>query len=120
MTAIEILERAISKLETLCDSARPLPYGALTSGRRGGDHWYLTSADEMVALISANDGIDEDLRQPTAELLAALSRTVEPMLLVLRLAVSHYNRWSLAPEQWARYALHLACSILGEEKTDDE
>lgn len=43
---------------------------AVTSGVRNGDHWYICDDNESVAMISANDGIDEELRQPRAELFA--------------------------------------------------
>ncbi|WP_234551477.1 hypothetical protein [Rhodococcus qingshengii] len=41
---------------------------AATTGVRGGDHWYICDEDASVAMISANDGVDEELRQPRAEL----------------------------------------------------
>jgi hypothetical protein len=44
---------------------------ARTTGVKGGDHWYLVADREAVAWISANDGEDEELRQPRAELIAA-------------------------------------------------
>ena len=43
---------------------------AMTSGVRNGDHWYICVDNESVAMIAANDGIDEELRQPRAELFA--------------------------------------------------
>ncbi|MGR6028987.1 hypothetical protein ACS7JX_19065 [Rhodococcus erythropolis] len=41
---------------------------AMTTGASGGDHWYICDEDASVAMISANDGVDEELRQPRAEL----------------------------------------------------
>lgn len=41
---------------------------AMTTGVKGGDHWYICDEDASVAMISANDGVDEELRQPRAEL----------------------------------------------------
>ena len=45
---------------------------ARTTGRAGGDHWYLCDDNESVAHITANDGEDEELRQPRAEYITAL------------------------------------------------
>lgn len=84
MTAIETLEAAIARLESLRDRAFPGPY---EPGVGGGDHWYLFANDESVAYISANDGSDEEHREPTARLLAALSRTVDSLISMHRRSV---------------------------------
>ncbi|AZF93627.1 hypothetical protein SEA_EYES_51 [Gordonia phage Eyes] len=42
-----------------------------TSGPAGGDHWYVCEDGEAIAMIAANDGSDEHLREPRARFLAA-------------------------------------------------
>lgn len=114
MTAIETLEAAIARLESLRDRAFPGPY---EPGVGGGDNWYLFANDESVAYISANDGSDEEQREPTARLIAALSRTVEHQIALMRSAIREYERWHGAVEQWANEAYRLARAILGEEQS---
>ena len=82
MKTIDTLERAITRLEDLKVGAFPAPYEPAVGG--GGDHWYLFSQDEAVAYISANDGIDEAQREHTARLIAALSRSVDPIIEMLK------------------------------------
>ncbi|OQM82053.1 hypothetical protein [Rhodococcus sp. 66b] len=53
---------------------------AMTSGVRNGDHWYICDDNESVATISANDGIDEELRQPRAELFAYAVNTLPALV----------------------------------------
>lgn len=126
MTAIETLEAAIARLEELRDGAFPGPY---EPGVGGGDHWYLFANDEAVAYISANDGSDEEHREPTARLIAALSRTMDPMIAVLRRAAAeHYDdeaHWQEVGKSHLRTflktspigiaAVELARSVLGRE-----
>lgn len=53
---------------------------AMTSGVRNGDHWYICDDNESVAMIAANDGIDEELRQPRAELFAHAVNTLPALV----------------------------------------
>lgn len=53
---------------------------AVTSGVRNGDHWYICDDNESVATIAANDGIDEELRQPRAELFAHAVNTLPALV----------------------------------------
>lgn len=53
---------------------------AVTSGVRNGDHWYICDESESVAMIAANDGIDEELRQPRAELFAYAVNTLPALV----------------------------------------
>lgn len=53
---------------------------AMTTGVRNGDHWYICDENESVAMISANDGIDEELRQPRAELFAHAVNTLPALV----------------------------------------
>lgn len=93
MTAIEILERAISKLETLRDES---PGEFDTAG---------------FSFVFGVDGTT-----PEAGLLITLSRTVDPLLGVLRLAVE-FSR--ITPNRYVDAALALARAILGKESDHD-
>lgn len=53
---------------------------AMTSGVRNGDHWYICDDNESVAMIAANDGIGEELRQPRAELFAYAVNTLPALV----------------------------------------
>lgn len=53
---------------------------AMTTGVRNGDHWYICDDNESVAMIAANDGIDEELRQPRAELFAHAVNTLPALV----------------------------------------
>lgn len=116
MTAIEVLERAISKLETLRDAVAS-PY------------WIRDRAD--IIAVEVDEGeyvasylVASDLAANDAALIVALSRTVEPMLALLRkgrasmrgtetLGKAHPH----TPLQ--KHALALARAILGEENDHD-
>lgn len=56
------------------------PWSAATTGVRGGDHWYVCNSGESVAQIAANDGIDEEQREPRARLIVAAVNAL-PVLL---------------------------------------
>lgn len=106
MTAIETLERAISKLEQLRDEATP------------GEWW--ATRDLKLPSVFAGTGLSNDVlvaadcRLPgDAALIVALSRTVEPMLAFLREAQRMGQLELRNPERG--YALWLAKTILGEE-----
>lgn len=96
MNAVERLEAAITKLEALRDEAFDGPWTARGSGVRNGDHWYVIADDEAIAYISANDGQDEGLRQPTAELIATMHRTIEVQLAVMLEARAVYLKWGIS------------------------
>ncbi|MHA4848791.1 hypothetical protein L1080_004485 [Rhodococcus sp. MSC1_016] len=66
--------------QTLADAATPGPWTAITSGIANGDHWYICDGGESIAMISANDGINEDQREPDAEFIAQ-ARTLVPALI---------------------------------------
>ncbi|QWY79524.1 hypothetical protein SEA_BOYNAMEDSUE_63 [Gordonia phage BoyNamedSue] len=55
----------------LLDALGDVSWRAVGSGVRNGDHWYVCEDDEAIAMILANDGSDEHLRQPRAEFIAA-------------------------------------------------
>ncbi|MCX2753107.1 hypothetical protein [Gordonia sp. 4N] len=55
----------------LLDALGEVSWRAVGSGVRNGDHWYVCEDGEAIAMISANDGSDEHLRQPRAEFIAA-------------------------------------------------
>jgi len=60
----------IEQTTALYEKAQLTNLVAMTSGVRNGDHWYICDDNESVAMIAANDGVDEELRQPRAELFA--------------------------------------------------
>lgn len=118
--AIEILERAISKLETLRDEAAPEWH----QGRDG------VRYENAVELYSRREPGEPDSRDVArfddaadASLAVALSRTVEPMLDMLR----HAHEWLLEGNNAAVVEgssvvraqitpeLEIARAILGEE-----
>jgi hypothetical protein len=69
----------LDEVEARANAATEGPWRALTSGRRGGDHWHVTDSDQSIALIHASDGEDEDMREPDAEFIAH-ARTDVPAL----------------------------------------
>ncbi|MBK0419975.1 hypothetical protein JD276_13135 [Leucobacter sp. CSA1] len=114
MTAIEILERAICKLEQLRDEATP------------GEWW--ATRDLKWPSVFAGTGMSDDVmvasecRLPgDAALIVALSRTVGPMLAHMRLVLEAMRQPSTAGCASAdeMVTLHLARAILGEENDHD-
>lgn len=79
MTADQ-LRRAAAKIRETAQAAAPGPWHAHTTGRAGGDHWYVTDADESIAYIHASDGEDEARRQPDAEHIALWSPDVAELV----------------------------------------
>ena len=65
MTSVDVAEA-----KRLLEAAQFGPLYALNTGVKYGDHWYICDEGESVASISANDGEDEELREPRAELIA--------------------------------------------------
>jgi hypothetical protein len=53
------------------NAATPGPWTAITSGRANGDHWYVCDDSQGLAMISSDDGINEDQREPDAVFIAA-------------------------------------------------
>lgn len=70
----------IEKTTALYETAELTNLVAMTTGVKGGDHWYICDDNESVAMISANDGIDEELRQPRAELFAHAVNTLPALV----------------------------------------
>jgi hypothetical protein len=70
----------LDAVQALVDAATPGPWSAITSGVANGDHWYICDEGESIAMISANDGVNEDQREPDAEFIAA-TRTLVPALI---------------------------------------
>lgn len=114
MTAVETLERAISKLETLrdgCKSELPLRSGFYGSGGIWPEGTELEDADGFQLMrVEAEDS-------HLLHLIADLSRTVEHQIALMRSAIREYARWHGAVGQWANEAYRLARAILGEEQS---
>lgn len=106
MTGIDI-----AAARALCDAATAGPWEAQTTGVRGGDHWYVCTTDEAIAHISANDGSNEDQRQPDAEFIAA-ARTLVPALLDALAAAEDRARKAEAAVQRVE-AIHVPAAIYG-------
>jgi hypothetical protein len=70
----------LAEIRERADKATPGPWREFSTGPAHGDHWYVTADGESIALIHANDGIDEEARQPDAEFIAA-ARAYVPRLL---------------------------------------
>lgn len=124
MTAIETLERSISKLETLRDEACGLPWTSTDqSPSMDGRNWVIRTEGVAGMRITAHDYG----HYGNVELIVALSRTVEPMLDMLR----HAHEWLLEGNNAAVVEgssvfraqitpeLDLARAILGEENDHD-
>lgn len=67
---------------------------AVTSGVRNGDHWYICDDNESVAMIAANDGIDEELRQPRAELFAHAVNTLPALVAAVERVQALHTPWT--------------------------
>lgn len=60
----------LDDIQARADAATEGPWTAHTAGERGGDHWYICDEGESIAHVSANDGVNEDQREPDAEFIA--------------------------------------------------
>ena len=69
----------LDEIKARVEGHAPGPWVACTSGRSGGDHWHICANDEAIAHISANDGYDEEQRQPNAELIAAAPKLLDAL-----------------------------------------
>ena len=120
MSQVELLTRAIERLETLKAESFPGDWEVLTSGVEGGDHWYVMAEHESILSVSANDGSDEDFRRPTASLVVTLHRTIDAQLAILRNALgratSKISMGGGAEAVWSteRDAVALASAIVGD------
>lgn len=112
MTAIEVLERAISKLETLRDEACELSWTSTDqSPSMDGRNWVIRTEGAPGMRITAHDYG----HYGNVELIIALSRTVEPMLALL----SKMLDAARATGEAHPAVLTLARAILGEENDHD-
>jgi hypothetical protein len=74
----------LDQIEARATAATEGPWRALTTGPGGGDHWYVVDNGESIALVHANDGIDEDQREPDATFIAAAREDVPALIAALR------------------------------------
>ena len=121
MTAVDL-----AALRAKAEAATPGPWSALTTGRASGDHWYIVDDGEALAYITANDGSDEEQREPNARYMAAVSPDVVLALLdrIAELEADatdidaepcQSEKWSwdlFRPEQVDGYWMR--CHLLGE------
>ena len=125
MNAVERIEAAITKLEALKSESIQ---GLWRSAELSGSHWLVFAATdgsgggESVAAITSNDGDNESSREPTAELIVTLHRTIDAQLAILRAVVESVPIWveNDGPMTDAElvdnllFELALADAILGE------
>lgn len=113
--SIETLERAIARLEELKAGTYDIPWVAVGSGPAPGDHWTVhESGGEYLALIATQDGVNEPQREPTAELIVALSRCVDPLLSLFKGHLEWVKQDRYCNKPGVR-VLALARAILGEQ-----
>lgn len=72
MTAsvLSLLQPLKDRLAAATDAA-PIPWQAVGTGIRGGDHWYVCAEDQSIASIACNDGDNEEHREPLARFFTA-------------------------------------------------
>lgn len=75
------------------------PWRALGTGVANGDHWYVCNEGEALAYIAANDGENEEQREPDAQFIAH-SRTDMPRLLDALEAVLALHKPESYDEDW--------------------
>ena len=61
----------LDALEALARQATPGPWQALSTGVRGGNHWYIVDDGAALAYATKNDGDPDDKCQENAEYIAA-------------------------------------------------
>ena len=74
---------AIRQRAEAAAEARPGPWAPGTTGIESGDHWHVLDVDTMHALchIAAQDGSNEDEREPLARHIAGMDPTTTLALL---------------------------------------
>jgi len=119
MNPVERFQAAIEKLEALRKAAFAGKWSSFHTGVAGGDHSFVVDGGgEVILSVSANDGSDEELRAPTADLVVTLYRTIDAQLDTLREAIKNEavrrspRLWSWALES---AGLAIANAILGED-----
>lgn len=89
-----------------------IEWRAVGSGVRNGDHWYVCEDGESIAMIAANDGIDEHMRQPRAEFIAAAPELVRGLLAELDQATDDACGTCLAIARAARAERDAAIAVI--------
>lgn len=79
------------RLRALAEAATPGPWEAVTTGVRGGDHWYVTAEDEAILHVSSQDGDNEGQREPLATYIAEID---PPTLIALLDELEKYRSWA--------------------------
>lgn len=74
----------LDDIQARADAATEGPWTAHTAGERGGDHWYICDEGESIAHVSANDGVNEDQREPDAEFIAHAREDVPALIARVR------------------------------------
>jgi hypothetical protein len=85
----------LAEMRGRVEGATDGPWEARTTGRSGGDHWYVLDGASSIASIHASDGEDEDQREPDATFIAH-ARTDLPALLDAVEAVLGAHRYRIA------------------------
>jgi hypothetical protein len=115
LTPVQQLQAARDVLVKLRDESFAGEWKAFHSGVANGDHSYVIVDDEAILSISANDGIDEEFRRPTADLIVTLHATTPALIAWLddQLARMKADIGTGSREVHYRDVLALARSILG-------
>lgn len=74
----------LDEIQARADAATEGPWRALTTGRTGGDHWYICDEGEAIASVASQDGFNEDQREPDAEFIAHAREDVPKLVAALR------------------------------------
>ena len=74
----------LDQIQARADAATAGPWQARTAGTANGDHWYICGTEEAIAYVSAQDGINEDQREPDAEFIAQAREDVPKLVAALR------------------------------------
>ncbi len=98
----------VERTKALAEKAELSNLVAMTTGVKGGDHWYICDDNESVAMIAANDGIDEELRQPRAELFAHAVNAMPALVAAVERVQALHTPWTnQIGEKWCRECTRL-------------
>lgn len=94
MSAAESHAAALAKIARALEveeGATPGPWRAAGTGTRGGDHWYVIADGEAIAWVAANDGGNEDEREPIARAIVLARSLLRPALVGAREALEQHR-----------------------------
>lgn len=101
----------LDEIAARADAATEGPWRALGTGAAGGDHWYICDDGEAIASISAQDGINEDQREPDAEFIAHAREDVPKLVAALRAIEELLAYWDTLADGDRYYAATVRARI---------